>query len=254
MTNSVTYEKQKFKEYLEYYTEGFPITEKWLKKHLPNPSEASTAASSSIMTDAVTKETIFKAYIDLLSWNRTESEFPEFFAMDKDRLTSCQNRAMRTSVAATVIAICSGFPIVSQNPDFKITLAREISILLHSVNDEKELPDILENIFIHIKTAINKRLGETSQISLDDESEATLKNHISKISEIESSPVRALMWKRLLTYIQLIMKTNQNVPIPPGFTELNEELESIGAAFKRVTYYNYAVYGEFYQDILKKIQ
>lgn len=253
MTNSVTYEKQKFKEYLEYYTEGFPLTEAWLKKHLPDPSTAS-ASSSSIMTDSAAKETIFKAYMDLLSWDRTESEFPEFFAMDKDRLASCQNRAMRTTVAASVIAIASGFPLVSQNPDLKMTLAREISILLHSVNSEKDLPDILENIFIHVKTTINKKLSDTSQKTLDDEGELTLKNHILKISDVENAPVRALMWKRLLTYIQLIMKTNGVIPPPPGFTELGEELESIGAAFKRVTYYNYAVYGEFYQDILKKIQ
>lgn len=249
----MTYEKQKFKEYLEYYKEGFPITETWLKRHLPNADEASTAAASSISSDAKAKETIFRAYIDLLSWNLDESDFPEFFAMDRDRLVLMQTRALRISVAASVLAIASGFPIISQNPETKKTLAQEITILLNGVNGEKDLPDVLESIWIHVKTHINRKFAETSQRSLDEESESTLKNHILKIADIQSSPVRSLMWKRLFTYIQLVMKINSSVPSPPGYVELMEELEAIGNAFKRVTYYNYAVYGEYYQEILSKI-
>lgn len=253
ITNSVTYEKQKFKEYLEYYTEGFPITETWLKRHLPSAEDPSTAAAS-IASDAKAKETIFRAYIDLLSWNLNESEFPEFFAMDRDRLVLLQTRTLRISVAASALAIASGFPIISQNAESKKTLAQELTILLNGVNAEKDLPDVLESIFIHIKTFINRKFTETSQRSLDDESESTLKNHILNISDVQSSPVRSLMWKRLFTYIQLVMKINTPVPSPPGYVELMEELEAIGNAFKRVTYYNYAVYGEYYQEILKKIQ
>lgn len=254
ITNSVTYEKQKFKEYLEYYKEGFPITESWLKRHLPRADDPSAvSAATSIASDTKAKETIFKAYIDLLSWNLAESDFPEFFAMDRDRLVLMQTRVLRISVAASVVAIASGFPIISQNAESKKTLAQEITILLNSVNSVNDLPDILESIFIHVKTYINKKLTETSQRTLDDESELTLKNHILKLSDVQNSPVRSLMWKRLFTYVQLVMKVNATVPPPPGYVELMTELEAIGNAFKRVTYYNYAVYGEFYQEILSKI-
>ena len=61
------------------------------------------------------------------------------------------------------------------------------------------------------------------------------------------------MWKRLITYIQLILRSNQAVPPPPGYVEFADELEGFGNAFKRVTYYNYAVYGEYYHDILNKM-
>lgn len=104
-----------------------------------------------------------------------------------------------------------------------------------------------------MKSVLNKRLEELHQKPLDDETESSLKSHITQIASIETSPVRTLMWKRLTTYIQLILRSNSGIPPPPGFVEFVDELEGLGNAFKRVTYYNYAVYGEYYHDILGKI-
>lgn len=100
---------------------------------------------------------------------------------------------------------------------------------------------------------INKRLEELSQSLLDEQAEVTLKSHVMQIVKPDA-PVRALMWKRLTAYIQLVLRSNAPIPPPPGFLEFGEELENLGTAFKRVTYYNYAVYGEYYHDILNKIR
>jgi hypothetical protein len=111
----------------------------------------------------------------------------------------------------------------------------------------------MENIWIQIKTVINKRLEEISQCSLDEQAEVTLRNHVMQIVKPDA-PVRALMWKRLTAYIQLILRSNAPIPPPPGFHEFGEEMENLGTAFKRVTYYNYAVYGDYYHDILNKLE
>ena len=251
IANSVNYEKQKFKEYLEYYKDGFPATEAWLKRNLPT-TEQEEASSTSIAPDRKAKDIIFNSYMELFWW-KPENEFPEFFSMDHDRIMSLQGRALRVCACASSLAIVSGLPVIAQAADVKKTLAKEIEILLQNVNTNKELEDALEGIWLQVKKVLEKRLEEIHQKPMDQETESSLKSHILKIASIETSPVRALMWKRLTTYIQLVLRSNVGIPPPPGFLDFVDELENLGNAFKRVTYYNYAVYGEYYHDILIKI-
>lgn len=81
IANSVEYEKQKFKEYLEYYKDGFPATESWLKRNLTQNGTTSESASCSTEQESQaqqrkTKDTIFNSYMELLAWN-PDNEFPE---------------------------------------------------------------------------------------------------------------------------------------------------------------------------------
>jgi T-complex protein 11 len=252
IANSVSYEKQKFKEYLEYYKDGFPATESWLKRHLPTLEQNEASSSTPISPDRKAKDIIFSAYMELLCW-KVEDPFPEFFSMDHDRIVALQGRALRLVACASSLAIISGLPIISQSAEIKKNLAKEIEILLQNVNTEKELVDALENVFVQVRSVLKKRLEELHQKPLDEEAESSLKSHITKIASSETSPVRQLMWKRLTTYIQLVLRSNAGIPPPPGFLDFMDELEALGNAFKRVTYYNYAVYGEYYHDILSKI-
>lgn len=252
IANSVSYEKQKFKEYLEYYKEGFPATEEWLKRNMPLAEQAEASSSIPISPDKKAKDIIFNAYMELLCW-KSDNLFPEFFSMDHNRIVELQGRALRVCACASSLAIVAGLPIISQAADIRKNLAKEIEILLKDVNTEKELEDALTNVWLQVKTVLCKRLEELHQKPMDEEAETNLKTHIMKIASIETSPVRALMWKRLTTYIQLILRSNVGIPSPPGFLDFVDELEALGNAFKRVTYYNYAVYGEYYHDILREI-
>jgi len=255
IANSVKYEQQKFKEYLEFYKDGFPATENWLKRNIPESSEAEQSSSTQtndINPDKKIKDVIFNAYMELLSWNK-ENEFPEFFSMDRERLVALQGRALRVCACASALAIVSGLPAISQSADVKKSLSKEIEILLQNVNTEKELEDALQNVWLQIKSVLTKRLQELYQKSLDEETETSLKAHIMKIATLDESPVRKLMWKRLFTYIQLILRSSITIPPPPGFQEFSDELEALGQAFRRVTYYNYAVYNEYYNEILNKL-
>ncbi|KAG5681529.1 hypothetical protein PVAND_010953 [Polypedilum vanderplanki] len=255
IANSVKYEKEKFKEYLEYYKDGFPHTEQWLKRNMPQNTDDETATTSSataITPDKKVKDIIFNAYMELLSWDPI-NEFPEFFAMDRDRLFALRGRALRICVCASSLAIVSGLPAIAQAAEVKKNLAKEIEILLQNVNTEKELEDALQSVWLQIKSVLSKRLHELNQKPLDEEAENSLKAHIMKISNVDESPVRKLMWKRLFTYIQLVLRSNVSIPPPPGFQDFTEELEGLGQAFRRVTYYNYAVYNEYYNDIVNKL-
>lgn len=173
--------------------------------------------------------------------------------MDKERLVGLQGRALRVCACASTLAIVSGLPVISQAADVKKSLAKEIEILLQNVNTDKELEDALQNVWLQIKSVLTKRLQELYQKNLDEETETSLKAHIMKIANMDESPVRKLMWKRLFTYVQLVLRSNVSIPPPPGFQEFTDELEALGQAFRRVTYYNYAVYNEYYNEIVNKL-
>lgn len=256
IANSVEYEKQKFKQFLELYKDGFPETEKWLKRNKVPETTAEEAASSAAATvsdnqQRNSKDTIFNAYLELIDWN-TENEFPEMLEMDRDRVIGLQGRASRLCTCASTLAItCAAIPSVAQSVDLRRNLAKELVILVQNCNNTKDLDDTIENVWLHVRSVIANRLQELNQPKMDDTLESTLKTQILQIAKKES-PVRNLLWKRLLTYTQLVLRTNNAIPVPPGFQEFADDVEGLAKAFKRISYYNYAVYGEYYHEILNK--
>lgn len=47
----------------------------------------------------------------------------------------------------------------------------------------------------------------------------------------------------------MVMRAQATPPPPPGFTDFVDELE-LFVAFRRITVYNYMVFGEFYHKVL----
>lgn len=64
-------------------------------------------------------------------------EFPEVLSIDKERILKLGQRAKRLSVGASLIAICSAVPIISQRTENRKELANQIQILLQTVTNEK---------------------------------------------------------------------------------------------------------------------
>lgn len=91
-------------------------------------------------------------------------------------------------------------------------------------------------------------MQEKDQV-LTAESETTLKDQILSLAKKEA-PVRNLMWRRLIAYVRLV-KTNKSLPpVPPGYTDIIDEVQSLANTFKRLTVYNYSVFGEHFEKIL----
>jgi hypothetical protein len=240
IANSVEYEKQKFKKFLDLYKDGFPNTEAWLKR---NKLPAADGPSSSTTTDEqrVSKGTIFHAFLELLDYDEAH-EYPEMFEMDRERIMTLQVRAARLCTCASVMAItCAAVPSV---PETRKKLSKDLMILLQNCNTKKEIADNLENIWLHVKGVIAGRLHA--------DAESTLKTQVLQVANRES-PVRSLMWKRLYAYVTIVLRTNNQTQVPPGYVEFEAELENLATAYKRITYYNYAVYGEYYLEMLGKI-
>lgn len=112
----------------------------------------------------------------------------------------------------------------------------------------REVSEAIENVWLQVKSVIVSKLQEKDQI-LSADSENTLKDQIVSLGNKEA-PVRKLMWRRLIAYVRLV-KTNKTVPpVPPGYTDLTDELQSLASTFKRLTVYNYSVFGEHCEKLL----
>ncbi|KAM7346422.1 T-complex protein 11-like protein 1 isoform 2-T2 [Cochliomyia hominivorax] len=240
MANSVEYEKQKFQEYLEYYKFGFPATENWLKRN-----RTQDANNVPISGD----QTISNAYMELMDWPEG-IEFPEVLSIDKDRIIKLGQRAKRLCVGASLIAICSAIPIISQRTENRSQLAKQIEILLQSVTNEINISELIDNIWEQIKTVVNQYLQKEGQATMDTAAESLLKTQIMQIAN-KDTPVRQLMWKRLQTYFRLTLRSKGGLPPPPpGYTDFKDELENYTTALKRVIAYNHSVFGEYFLSIL----
>lgn len=110
---------------------------------------------------------------------------------------------------------------------------------------------MIENVWLQVKSVIVAKLQEKDQV-LTTESENTLKSQVLSLSNKEA-PVRKLMFRRLIAYIRLV-KTNKTLPpVPPGYTDVSDELQSLANTFKRLTVYNYSVFGEHCEKILEEL-
>lgn len=182
LANSVEYEKQKFKEYLEYYKFGFPATEGWLKRNQIQDING---------TPCKTDTTIYNAYMEFLAWNE-ENEFPEILTMDKERLLKLSARALRLCACASSISIACGAAIIAQRKEYKSALADQIKIIMQNVTSFNDLKDAMENVAVQVIVVIKRYLEEEGQNALDSETESAIKFQLLQIST-EESPVRKLI-------------------------------------------------------------
>lgn len=106
-------------------------------------------------------------------------------------------------------------------------------------------------MWLQVKTVIVARLQEKEQV-LSADSETVLKEQIISLANKEA-PVRKLMWKRLIAYVRLVKTGKTLPPPPPGYTDLTDELQTLASKFKRLTIYNYSVFGEHCEKLLDGI-
>lgn len=123
--------------------------------------------------------------------------------------------------------------------------------LFRRIRSRRDLEENIESIWLQVKSVIVSHLEKKNQ-ELDSESENTLKQQITMLAKKES-PVRQLMWKRLVAYVRLVKTGKLLPPAPPGYAELNDDLQSLASTFKRITVYNYSVFGEHCEKLLDQM-
>lgn len=104
--------------------DGFPATERWLLRHKPNDSVDPQRIEGAIIN----------AYAELLEM---EHEFPETVDMDRERIIALAEKSLRLSIVASALIIASALPVIGANAANRLTIKKEVSILLEGVKNEK---------------------------------------------------------------------------------------------------------------------
>lgn len=98
---------------------------------------------------------------------------------------------------------------------------------------------------------IQSKFQENRQM-MNNGAEKMLKNQILSLGNRDDA-VRKLMWTRFIAFVRLV-KTGHKMPLPPpGYEDLSCELQTLADTFKRLTAYNYSVFGEYYEKILNEL-
>jgi len=258
MSQSVDYEKVKFKEFLETQNDGLEFTRSWLMRHAP--SEEEHAALQGRIEEAKFKKLLVnriltEALVELLEWDEYYS-LPETLTMDNKRIMALRDQTERTSVSTAVILVAfsniSGFIIPMDSQKLKETIKSHVDILLQDFLDDISLLPLLPNVALQVIKDINDYLKAKGKAMLPD---STAKNLQDQIAELEdpNHRIRDLVQKRIVDFIKQAISGSRSAPlqIPPGLTLCQKELAQIAGGFVRLVSYNRAVFGDFYEDIIE---
>lgn len=235
---------------------GFPATESWLRRNLAVTETAAPATEQNGQTPPplpmTTKHTITNAYLELVDWDEA-NDFPELLDMDVQRIKALQARALRLCARVSTMAVASGVPTFAQNPNLKKAFAEHLAVITEGLQREEELPESLESVWLQMRSVIVKYREEQQQGPLEEATEQALKAQVLQLAK-KDAPVRSLMWKRMKIFLRLCLYSKQMPPPPPGFVDCVDELEGFTTAFRTITAYNYAVFGDYYEEQIEKIR
>lgn len=156
MSQSVEYEKIKFKEFLETQNDGLEFTRAWLKRHAP--SEEEEGALQGRIEEARFKKLLMnriltEGLVELLEWDEYYT-LPETLAMDHKRIITLRDQTERTAVSTAVILVSfsnvSGFIIPVDAQKLKETIKSHVDILLQDFFDDTDLLKILPNVALQV--------------------------------------------------------------------------------------------------------
>lgn len=114
-----------------------------------------------------------------------------------------------------------------------------------------DLHETIAKIWQEIKSTIVSKMEENSKILAED-IQGALKDSILSLTR-KDSPIRSFMWGQLIAYLRLAKMNRILPPVPPGYTDVNNELQTLANTFKRFTVYNYSVFGDHYEMILDEL-
>ena len=156
MSQSVEYEKIKFKEFLDTQNDGLEFTRAWLKRHAPSEEEQTAIQERSGETrfqKLLMNRILTEAFVELLEWDEYHV-LPETLAMDQKRIFALRDQTERTAVSTAVILVSfsnvSGFVIPMDSQKLKETIKSHVDILLQDFLDDTDLLRILPNVALQV--------------------------------------------------------------------------------------------------------
>jgi len=251
MSQSVEYEKVKFKEYLEKQEDGLAITREWLMRHSPKEEESQDPKYKKLVGSRILND----AYTEILEWDEYYL-LPETLVMDGKRILALRDQVDRIAISTAVILISfsnvSSYIIPADSQNIKETIKKHIDILLEDFHEDVDLLEILPSVASQVVKDTNDYLVKKNKEKLND---TLVKNLTTQIEELEdpNQRIRDLLQKRIVDFNkQIISGTMKNgMQVPPGLSICQKDLADVAGQFVRLVNYNKSVFGEFYNEVIE---
>jgi len=254
VSQSVEYEKTKFKEFLETQNDdGLTMTKAWLMRHAPTAEEMTNKEPK--FQKLLANRVLTEALVELLEWDEYHG-WPETLAMDAHRFLTLRDQLERSAVSTAVILLTfsniSGYVIPAHAQGLKMVIKKHIDVLLEDFHDDTDLLKILPNVALQVVQDINTYLTNEKKDVLPDSTTNTLKDQIVEMED-PNHRIRDLVQRRIVDFNKQAISTARTAPlqIPPGLTLCQKELASIAGAFVRLVTYNRSVFTEIYNEIIE---
>uniref|UniRef100_A0AAG5DKN9 Uncharacterized protein n=1 Tax=Anopheles atroparvus TaxID=41427 RepID=A0AAG5DKN9_ANOAO len=186
------------------------------------------------------------AYVELLDPNVTHP-LPELLILDSQRIKQMQSQTLRLTICCAVASIARRGGLPTAGPNRKCA-ADKLMILAKDCTDVAQLKDVLESLWVLVKTMIaefQEAAGNASEIP----DEALLKTEVLKLAD-DDSRVYSVIKSKLLRYLEEVLEaqTSNQVMLPLIFGDYCLDVIKMGEKFKKIVQHNRAVYDDYYAE------
>ncbi|XP_033216068.1 T-complex protein 11-like protein 1 isoform X2 [Belonocnema kinseyi] len=252
VASSIEYEKTKFAEFLKVQADGLRYTREWILKHLDDEKIAAGVADPNSVKQ-ITHNLLAEAYLDLLQFDFTPNA--ETLMLDQGRLLELRDKTNRMTIISSVLLLVNNTvgAAIHGIASFKKTIKEHLTVLLETVNSNKDLEVAMPNVLVQVKADVKATLEEIGAPPLTPEIETILEGQILDLVKPDHK-IRYLVNLRIRQFLQKLILSQSVTPqqIPPGLSSLQEELAAISAQFLILVSHNRSVFGEYYQDIVSE--
>ncbi|EDW30986.1 GL15173 [Drosophila persimilis] len=144
----------------------------------------------------------------------------------------------RSDVTRTRSALRSP-PIISQRPNNRAKLAKQLEIIMQDVKNETQVAAALESCYEQIRCLVNSALSQEQQPDMDEATLASLKSQLMQLSNKPHQCAVSWVTKRFYLFVRVSLRADNHIPPPPaGFKEFEEELTALISSILRLISYN----------------
>ncbi|CAG9823180.1 unnamed protein product [Phaedon cochleariae] len=252
IASSVELERKKFADFLSVQYDGLEHTRKWLLKYVNTNESVPKDVDYEKFIKGVLRSAFLQACADLFDWPEN-TDYPETFMLDVDRLEDLQQKTNRLILIATIllVAISNVSADLQSLASFKQDLKAHISILLQNIKTDQDLNDILPNVAEQVMNDLKEAQKKHGLPEMFQAAEANLKQQILDVGKPDHK-VRSIVKQRVKEFFADIIESSTAAPqkVPSGLTALQKELTEVAGQFLRIVSHNSTVFCIYYYSII----
>ncbi|XP_011500753.1 PREDICTED: T-complex protein 11-like protein 1 [Ceratosolen solmsi marchali] len=248
VASSIEYEKRKFSEFLKVQEDGLRKTRSWLSKYLTGDVIRANSTDANAVKQ-ITDFILIEAYLDLLEFDITPSA--ETLMLDQGRIIDLRNKTCRLVINGSILSILSAaYPLRNVNIN---EIKEHITVLLDSINSNKDLEKALPNIVIQVKADIEKIQDSANAVSSVERNNclSMLEKLILELSRADHR-IRQSISSRIKTFFKsaIMLQSPDPQQIPSVLSLLGRELMDVAKQFLILITRNRTIFEEYYQKIV----